>query len=188
MERPIRTLIRTWRRRIQECCRGDLRARRHDAGARGALFDTASIAARQEGSEHARSDLIIVSNPPWGKNIGTAEDGEPIVRSLVTQFCGTTMVLLVNKQTRMALEKMADAPKDAPCGVDIEASAEGTQAKALMPQRVPLEVLKVIKLGVEVVLLSTTDREGARLDSVSGFTYRYVSHHIIPGRLLTCAL
>ena len=26
---------------------------------------------------------LIVSNPPWGKNIGAKEDGEPIVRSLV---------------------------------------------------------------------------------------------------------
>jgi hypothetical protein len=31
---------------------------------------------------------LIVSNPPWGKNIGTTEDGAPIVQSVVHQFQG----------------------------------------------------------------------------------------------------
>ena len=101
------------------------------------------------------SDLLIVSNPPWGKNIGTAEDGEPIVRSLVAQFRGgTTMVLLVNKQTRMALEKMAEAEAKAKGADDAAAKEEGGEQEAV-PPRSALEVLKVIKLGgVEAVLLS----------------------------------
>ena len=31
---------------------------------------------------------LVVTNPPWGKNIGTAEDGAPIVQSVVEQFQG----------------------------------------------------------------------------------------------------
>ena len=42
---------------------------------------------------------LIVANPPWGKNIGTKEDGIAIVRNLVEHFSGSTciMALLVSK-------------------------------------------------------------------------------------------
>jgi hypothetical protein len=52
---------------------------------------------------------LVVSNPPWGKRFGKPEDGTPIVLSTVRQLPpSTTMLWLVNKSTRQALEVHPD--------------------------------------------------------------------------------
>lgn len=43
----------------------------------------------------ARPD-IVVSNPPWGKNLGLEQDGAEIIASVVNQFAGATMCWLAN--------------------------------------------------------------------------------------------
>ena len=97
---------------------------RHDGG--GAMGGRAA-GADAAGDARPWCD-VLVSNPPWGKNLGKHEDGGPIVLSLCRQFRGVTMVLLVNKLTRAALEGAGEL----------------------------CTVRKVIKLGgVEAVLLST---------------------------------
>ena len=39
----------------------------------------------------AGTTTVIVSNPPWGKHIGKADDGARIVRSVSEQFRGCFM-------------------------------------------------------------------------------------------------
>jgi 16S rRNA G966 N2-methylase RsmD len=47
--------------------------------------------------------LLVVSNPPWGNNIGEKTDGVAIVRSVTRQFAGATFCWLVNKLAVQAL-------------------------------------------------------------------------------------
>lgn len=73
-----------------------------------------------------RCDLVV-SNPPWGKNLGQPADGAPIVKATVERFPNRTMVWLVNKTTRQELERFEKA-----------------------------NIVKVLKLGgVEAVLMHT---------------------------------
>ncbi len=47
---------------------------------------------------------LVVSNPPWGKKFGKAEDGGPIVRSVCTQFPHAATCWIVNRLTRQVIE------------------------------------------------------------------------------------
>ncbi|KAL1522338.1 hypothetical protein AB1Y20_017330 [Prymnesium parvum] len=53
--------------------------------------------------QQQRMNTLIVSNPPWGKNIGGERDGVAIVRSLVAQMSGCTMCWFVNRLALQAL-------------------------------------------------------------------------------------
>ena len=42
------------------------------------------------------SRTLVVSNPPWGNNIGEGLDGKAIVTSVTSQFAGATMCWIAN--------------------------------------------------------------------------------------------
>ena len=83
---------------------------------------------------------LVVSNPPWGKKFGKPEDGAPIVLNTVRQLPSTTTMLwLVNKSTRQALEAHPSATVLQVVrlgGVDavLMHGAEGAQAQQAMAE------------------------------------------------------
>ena len=51
---------------------------------------------------------LVVSNPPWGKNIGSADDGARIVRSIASQFASAIMCFMVNGAAVVTLREMSN--------------------------------------------------------------------------------
>ena len=54
----------------------------------------------------ALAKTVVVSNPPWGNNIGREGDGVDIVRSVTAQFAGATMCFIANGLAVQALRCM----------------------------------------------------------------------------------
>jgi 16S rRNA G966 N2-methylase RsmD len=98
-----------------EGARNNLRGMGMDAGVTTLFEHDATTAVPEErlpprtpggedGGEASAWCDVVVSNPPWGKNLGERETGGPIVLSLCRQFRNVVMVLLINKHTRATLE------------------------------------------------------------------------------------
>ena len=71
-----------------------------------ALFEhDATLALPREGEAQARglAAQLVVTNPPWGKNIGTLDCGVPIVARLVAQHRDATFCFVVNSHALAAL-------------------------------------------------------------------------------------
>lgn len=71
-----------------------------------ALFEhDATLALPREGEAQGRglAAQLVVTNPPWGKNIGTLDCGVPIVARLVAQHRGATFCFVVNSHALTAL-------------------------------------------------------------------------------------
>ena len=52
------------------------------------------------------SDALVVSNPPWGKNVGDGGDGEAIIRSITSQCAGATFCWVANSRAIRALDQV----------------------------------------------------------------------------------
>ena len=71
-----------------------------------ALFEhDATLALPREGEAqgHGLAAQLVVTNPPWGKNIGTLDCGVPIVERLVAQHRDATFCFIVNSHALTAL-------------------------------------------------------------------------------------
>ena len=51
---------------------------------------------------------LVVSNPPWGKNVGDTTDGAAIVRSITGQCAGATFCWIANSRAMRALQGMRE--------------------------------------------------------------------------------
>ena len=52
------------------------------------------------------SNALVVSNPPWGKNVGDGGDGEAIIRSITSQCAGATFCWVANSRAIRALDQV----------------------------------------------------------------------------------
>ena len=73
-----------------------LDARLLGSGARLFVHDAATPYLAEDLDPGALCRTLVVSNPPWGNNIGDGLDGKAIVTSVTSQFAGATMCWIAN--------------------------------------------------------------------------------------------
>jgi len=59
-------------------------------------LDPGSLSSHSQLDPGSLSQTLVVSNPPWGNNIGEGLDGKAIVTSVTSQFAGATMCWIAN--------------------------------------------------------------------------------------------
>lgn len=59
-------------------------------------LDPGSLSSHSQLDPGSLSRTLVVSNPPWGNNIGEGLDGKAIVTSVTSQFAGATMCWIAN--------------------------------------------------------------------------------------------
>ena len=72
--------------------------------AAAAGYDGASRSTWRQIATAVRS--LVVSNPPWGKNVGDGGDGEAIIRSITSQCAGATFCWVANSRAIRALDQV----------------------------------------------------------------------------------